>query len=103
MIDREFARIGDPAYDLAIVTRGNRKLFGLADGLTRLVDAYRQAGGTGVTATDVLCRELILVLRWLGRAIRRERKGRRRGHPPEFAVRYCIAMLSSSWAGNSRP
>ena len=93
ILDWEFAQIGDPAYDLAIVTRGNRKLFGLANGLTKLVDAYRQAGGTEVTKTDVTCHELIMVLRWLGQAIQCEREGLHRGHPPEFYRTQLRAIL----------
>lgn len=93
VVDWEFAQIGDPAYDLAIVTRGNRKLFGFEDGLGRLVDAYRQAGGANVTTVDVVNYELIMVLRWLGQAIRLEREGRHQGHPPVFYRNQLRAIL----------
>jgi aminoglycoside phosphotransferase (APT) family kinase protein len=42
VIDWEAARLGDPAYDLAIITRGRRKPFGYTDGLFRLLDAYNE-------------------------------------------------------------
>jgi aminoglycoside phosphotransferase (APT) family kinase protein len=45
VIDWECAEIGDPAYDLAIVTRGVRKPLGVASGLRRLVEYYNEAGG----------------------------------------------------------
>lgn len=83
VVDWEYAEIGDPAYDLAIVTRGNAKLFGLPGGVRRLVDAYHRAGGRPITPADVMTHELLLVLNWLGEAIRREREGIHEGDPPE--------------------
>ncbi len=62
LIDWEFAEIGDPAYDLAIVTRGDRKLMGINNGLELLVDAYRQADGIELSVADVRIHELILFL-----------------------------------------
>lgn len=84
VIDWEFARVGDPAYDLAIVTRGNAKLCGLRDGVGRLVGAYRDAGGAAITPADVTMHELLLVLNWLDDAVQREQEGNREGHPPEY-------------------
>lgn len=77
VVDWEDAQRGDPAYDLAIVTRGNRKLLGLDQGRHRLMDAYRAAGGAAVEATDVVVWELLLTLRWLYEAAR---DSQRRGH-----------------------
>jgi thiamine kinase-like enzyme len=45
VIDWEYARRGDPAYDLAIVTRGIKQPFHIDRGLDRLRDAYRAHGG----------------------------------------------------------
>lgn len=59
----------------------------------KLVDAYRRAGGTEIATIDVLCHELIMVLRWLGQAIQCERDGRRHGHPPEFYRAQLRAIL----------
>lgn len=91
VIDWEYAQIGDPAYDLAIVTRGNAKLFGLSGGVKRLVDAYRQAGGIAIAPADVTVHELLLVLNWLGDAMRSERNGKHEGQPPDF---YCNQIRS---------
>ena len=59
VIDWEYATRGDPAYDLAIVTRGVRKPFQVAGGLERLLEAYREHGGD-VTAEQVRVYELCL-------------------------------------------
>ena len=45
VIDWEYATRGDPAYDLAIVTRGVKQPFQIAGGLDRLRDAYRAQSG----------------------------------------------------------
>jgi len=68
LIDWENAQIGDPAYDLARVTRAARQPFKRDDGLQRLVDAYARRGGvSGVTAAHVRLHELCLAA---GRALR---------------------------------
>ncbi len=82
VVDWEFAGIGDPAYDLAIVTRGHGKPLGCSNGLHRLVDAYCQAGGMPIDAADVVNHELLMVLRWLEESVRAEREERGEGHPP---------------------
>ena len=48
VVDWEYAELGDPAYELAIVTRGARKPFQLAQGLEHLLEAYAHAGGAAV-------------------------------------------------------
>ena len=83
VVDWEYARIGDPAYDLAIVTRGRRKLLGCPGGPARLAKAYRDAGGAAINRADVVLHELLLALGWLAGAIRSEQEGARYGHPPE--------------------
>ena len=45
VIDWEFCRMGDPAYDLAVITRGVRRPFQMERGLDRLLQAYAAAGG----------------------------------------------------------
>jgi len=89
VVDWEYARIGDPAYDLAIVTRGRRKLLGCSDGLRRLVEAYRNAGGAAINHADVVLHELLLALGLLVEAIRDDREDTRHGYPPE----HCRDML----------
>lgn len=84
VVDWEYARIGDPAYDLAIVTRGNRKLLGVSRGLRHLLAAYRAAGGALLESEDVVVWELLLVLRWLSEALAATRDGRSTGQTPAF-------------------
>lgn len=65
VVDWEYARLGDPAYDLAIVTRGGRQPFQTAGGLDLLVDAYRAHGGAAdVTRDHVRIFELCLICGW---------------------------------------
>ena len=61
VIDWEYALRGDPAYDLAIVTRGAKQPFQIAGGLARLLEAYEAHGGRGVTPQHVRVHELCLV------------------------------------------
>lgn len=65
VIDWEAARLGDPAYDLAIMTRGRRKPFGYADGLMRLIDAYNAHAKTPLSAAEVQLHELCLMAAWI--------------------------------------
>lgn len=60
VIDWAEATIGDPAYDLAIVTRGHRNPFATAGGLARLVDAYNRLAASPLTVADVHVHELML-------------------------------------------
>ncbi len=71
MIDWAEARIGDPAYDLAIVTRGRRRPLQVRDGLERLLDAYDRVAPEALTRTDVGIYELLLQV---GIAMERERR-----------------------------
>jgi aminoglycoside phosphotransferase (APT) family kinase protein len=70
VIDWEFARAGDPAHDLAIVTRGKRDPFKTGRGIRPLLDEYRSAGGCNIAATDVRLYELCMVTRWFVDAIK---------------------------------
>jgi len=56
VVDWEMSRVGDPAYDLAIVSRGNRKVFGISDGLKILVGQYLEAGSRPIGLADVRSR-----------------------------------------------
>jgi aminoglycoside phosphotransferase (APT) family kinase protein len=79
VIDWELALTGDPAYDLAIVTRGLRRPFQRADGFQRLLDTYRGADGTDVAAADVSFYAICLVAEWY----REPLDPATRSHPPE--------------------
>jgi aminoglycoside phosphotransferase (APT) family kinase protein len=69
VIDWEDATRGDPAHDLAIVTRAKRQPFQVPDGLERLLDAYRRHGGAQLTAAEVNVHELCLVAAWYRAAL----------------------------------
>jgi aminoglycoside phosphotransferase (APT) family kinase protein len=81
VIDWEFCRMGDPAFDLAIVTRGVRRPFQMARGLDRLLDAYAAAGGDPIKRSEVHLYELCLAARWY-----REALHGRGSEPPEQAL-----------------
>jgi thiamine kinase-like enzyme len=84
IIDWEMAHVGDPAYDLAIVSRGNRKVLGVKEGVKVLVDEYLKFGGKPISLTDVRVHELLLVLHWLEESWREYQKPEARGHGPDF-------------------
>ncbi len=81
VIDWEFCRMGDPAYDLAIVTRGIRRPFQMARGLDRLLEAYAAAGGDAITRSQVHFHELCLSAQWYRQAQRGSGS-----EPPEQAL-----------------
>ena len=81
VIDWEFCRLGDPAFDLAIVTRGVRRPFQMARGLDRLLDAYAAAGGVPINRAEVHLYELCMVAKWYLEALRGEGSG-----PPDQAL-----------------
>jgi len=64
VIDWEFAGLGDPAYDLAVVTRGKPKPFDMIKGFQRLLEDYSVTGGASIAPSDVRLYELCLVARW---------------------------------------
>lgn len=86
VVDWEMARIGDPAYELAIVSRGDRKVLGVKEGLKALVEDYLECGGHPVSLLDVRVHELLLVLHWLQGAWREYQKPQPRGHGPDYYV-----------------
>jgi len=61
LIDWQCARVGDPAYDLAIVTRGVSRPFGVDRGLDRLLDAYARSGGAPVGRREVRLHEALIL------------------------------------------
>jgi hypothetical protein len=80
VIDWEYAQFGDPAYDLAIVTRGVRRPFQIEKGMERLLDAYANAGGAEVTRAHIHLHELAMVGGWYQDAL----EGRSRHAPPHY-------------------
>jgi aminoglycoside phosphotransferase (APT) family kinase protein len=78
LLDWEQARLGDPAYDLAIVTRGARRPFQMAGGLDRLLEAY--AGYASEIAKEhVRLYELCMMTGWYLESLQEDI----RSHPPE--------------------
>ena len=83
VVDWEAARIGDPAYDLAIVTAGVRRPLGITDGLQRLVDLYNETAPQKIELEAVIVHELLLHLNWLAEAAQRKRHKDAGGHGPD--------------------
>ena len=84
IVDWEMARIGDPAYDLAIVSRGNRNVHGVKEGVEILLEEYLTLGGKSIELTDVRVHELLLILHWLEESWREHQKPDTSGHGPDF-------------------
>lgn len=96
LIDWERAQLGDPAYDLSIVTRGARRPFQIAGGLDHLLEAYA-AQGSGIKKEHVHFYELCMIARWYV-----ESHGRERGHPPEEYLNRLGGVFRRVVAGGSR-
>ena len=92
IVDWEMACIGDPAYDLAIVSRGRKKVQ-QAGSLKTFVDEYSAAGGTSVTVRDVRAYELLLCLGWLVEAWQEHQKPTLSGHAPTHYVQQLESLL----------
>lgn len=88
LIDWEYARRGDPAYDLAIVTRGKRRPFQIDGGLMRLLEAYSRFGGIPLEPVRVHFHELCLVAGWYRESL--ESPG---GEPPDQTLSRLRNML----------
>jgi len=88
VIDWEYARTGDPAYDLAIVTRGAKRPFQIDRGLERLLEAYDAHGGRDVAADHVHVYELCLVAGWYRDAVSGQG-----GHPPAHEIDRMRSLL----------
>jgi aminoglycoside phosphotransferase (APT) family kinase protein len=69
LIDWGEACVGDPAYDLACVSRGNRRLFGERKSLADLIEAYNVFAPEPVTWQRVRLYELCILGDWLAEAI----------------------------------
>jgi aminoglycoside phosphotransferase (APT) family kinase protein len=88
VIDWEYSRRGDPAYDLAIVTRGVRRPFQMAGGMQRLLDAYARHGGQTIHVDHVRVYELGLAVKWYRDSLRSPR-----GKPPDQALALLRSLL----------
>ena len=79
VIDWEYAFVGDPAFDLAIVTRGSRHPFQVPDGLDLLLEAYHSSGGKEITRKEVQVYEVLMHLGWYEHSLHQSRGD----YPPE--------------------
>jgi aminoglycoside phosphotransferase (APT) family kinase protein len=98
-VDWECARIGDPAYDLAIVTRGARKPLGIPGGLQRLVRFYNEATEDHISVDAVMVHEMLLHLSWLDEAAKASYNNQLRGHGPEHYATMLGAILRRTRSG----
>lgn len=71
VIDWEFARRGDPAYDLAIVTRGVRRPFQIEGGFHKLLEAYNARSARPLCESEVRFHEICLHVGWWADALDR--------------------------------
>jgi aminoglycoside phosphotransferase (APT) family kinase protein len=98
VIDWEYAMRGDPAYDLAIVTRGVRQPFQIGHGLERLLEAYAARAAQRITACDVHLYEVCIV----GRSYRAVIEGTSDQDPPEQVLGRVRNVLSRARAAEAR-
>jgi aminoglycoside phosphotransferase (APT) family kinase protein len=68
VIDWLYAEVGDPAADLAIVTRGVRQPFQIRSGRRSLLDSYNERTATEVSAESLRFFELEMLTRWVVQA-----------------------------------
>ena len=99
LLDWECARIGDPAYDLAIVTRGIRKPLGVPDGLHRLVQFYNEVAEHKISPSAVVVHEALLHLNWLAEAAEARARNDFGGHGPEHYADLLGGILRRARAG----
>lgn len=64
VIDWQFVGPGDPAYEIAVMTRGVRRPFKLP-GPEVVLDAYLEAGGVPITLAEVRFYELSMMALWM--------------------------------------
>jgi aminoglycoside phosphotransferase (APT) family kinase protein len=83
VVDWQEAKIGDPAYDLAVVTRGARMPLGVGRGLERFVDICNEVAEQEVAVYAVVVYELLFHLDWLADAVKRRGQKQIGGHAPE--------------------
>jgi aminoglycoside phosphotransferase (APT) family kinase protein len=70
LIDFERAERGDPAQEIAIVTRGVRRPFGIDGGLEKLLDDYRTANGRAIDVREVRVYEALLLAGHVAASVR---------------------------------
>ena len=96
VIDWEYAQIGDPAHDLAIVTRGARQPLKESGGLEKLLAVYEEKSGIRMPASAVHIHELLMHMGWLAEAARAQAARKLEGHAPEYYAQGLAALLRRS-------
>lgn len=95
VVDWSGARIGDAAYDLAVVTRGVRQPFQLAGGLRKLVAAYGARAPAPVSVEEVRVYE-ICIAAWRCCDARQDPRG---GAAADEAERNFASLVRRTLAG----
>lgn len=72
VIDWEYAQLGDPAFELAVITRGRSRPFQIERGLDRLLDAYAGGPAPVIERAQVRFYELALAATWYRQSLRGE-------------------------------
>jgi aminoglycoside phosphotransferase (APT) family kinase protein len=103
VVDWQEAKIGDPAYDLAVVTRGARKPLGVQRGLERLVGLYNELAEQEVPVYAVVVYELLFHLDWLADAMKTRAQKRIGGHAPEHYADSVGSILRRAVARELNP
>jgi aminoglycoside phosphotransferase (APT) family kinase protein len=98
VVDWEYAQLGDPAYDLAILTRGDRQPLKESGGFEKLLAAYGAATGTAIPGSAVRIHEMLMILGWLGEAALDRAEGRMKGQGPDYYVNQLTSVLRRSGA-----
>ena len=90
LIDWTFAIQGDPAHEMAIVTQGERRPFGVDYGHERLLEAYLDAGGVHIKLHEIYLYELCL----FGRRFKAAKSNKiRRTEDPNEPLRLTYNLL----------
>ena len=96
----EYARYGDPAYEFAVVTRGVKRPFQIADGLARLLEAYQRHGGREVKAEHVHIHELAMTAGWYRTAL--NERGPNAAEQELDRMRGLLRRFRRTWIGAVR-
>jgi hypothetical protein len=90
LVDWEHSFVGDPAYDLAIVTRGVRRPFQVHGGLDHLLESYNCRASVPLSPSDVRFFELSLLIGFYRDASSR---GPRHPQPPDQLLPSIVRLL----------
>ena len=102
VIDWERVAFGDPAFDLAIVTRCTRQPFQIPDGAQRLLDAYHDSGGSPSVSLDhVRIHELALAAAWYSGGLADPERGAHRRNEALHSLRRVLRAADMAGRGST--